>query len=311
MNGGNTCPGQSAEDAPCTLKSCSAGPYDSDFETTSEWVADPSGDFQWTRKSGSTPSSSTGPSGDHTSNTGHYMYIETSSPAQTGWRARLMTPLMSSKVRCMSFWYHMYGMSTGSLNVYVNEGAIGDKSVFTKSGDQLNQWNFAKFDISSSSSSYKVVIEGVRGSSFQGDIGIDDISIKEHSCFAPPPTIPPTVPEFVPVGCYHDKGYIDGKRPFSEYKNLGGLITKWSADYTVARDTYYNDIIVECATYARSQNFQYFAIQYHYECWTGPNTEINYGRDGESSGCYPTASDNLGPPIVGGEATNMVYRWED
>ena len=27
------------------------GPYDSDFETTSEWVADPSGDFQWTRKS--------------------------------------------------------------------------------------------------------------------------------------------------------------------------------------------------------------------------------------------------------------------
>ena len=25
MNGGNTCPGQSTEDASCTLKSCSAG----------------------------------------------------------------------------------------------------------------------------------------------------------------------------------------------------------------------------------------------------------------------------------------------
>ena len=65
----------------------------------------------------------------------------------------------------------------------------------------------------------------------------------------------------VPVGCYHDKGYIDGKRPFSEYKSLAGLITKWSADYTVARDTYYNDIIVECATYARSKNFQVNNLQ--------------------------------------------------
>lgn len=51
------------------------GPFDSDFETTSVWTADPSGNFQWTQKAGSTPSSSTGPSGDHTSGTGEKIFL--------------------------------------------------------------------------------------------------------------------------------------------------------------------------------------------------------------------------------------------
>lgn len=44
-------------------------------------------------------------------------------------------------------------MGLGSLKVFVNDGS--DHVVFSKSGDQLNQWHFAKFDIDSSAS-YKV-----------------------------------------------------------------------------------------------------------------------------------------------------------
>ena len=39
---------------------------------------------------------------------------------------------------CIQFWYHMYGGSMGTLNVKVNGNVV-----WTKSGDQGNQWRRA------------------------------------------------------------------------------------------------------------------------------------------------------------------------
>ena len=71
------------------------------------------------------------------------MYIETSSPRAQGDNAELVKSGLSfSTKKCLSFYYHMYGDSMGTLNVYV-----GQKKIFTKSGNQGNQWHLAKVDV--------------------------------------------------------------------------------------------------------------------------------------------------------------------
>ena len=52
--------------------------------------------------------------------TGHYMYIEASSPRKLGDNARLSSPIYSKSTvpSCLKFWYHMYGSTMGTLNVY-------------------------------------------------------------------------------------------------------------------------------------------------------------------------------------------------
>jgi hypothetical protein len=52
------------------------------------------------------------------SDQGYYMYIETSSPRVANDKARLESNLITAKqLRCLSFWYHMYGPHVNTLNV--------------------------------------------------------------------------------------------------------------------------------------------------------------------------------------------------
>ena len=82
---------------------------------------------------------------------GNYLYVEASSPARKGNKAWLLSDqFLATAGRCLSFWYHMYGASTGTLNVYIVVDK-DDKStlVWFKSGDQGNQWNEAKLMLES------------------------------------------------------------------------------------------------------------------------------------------------------------------
>ena len=64
------------------------------------------------------------------------MYIETSSPRKPSEKAKLVVTVPSNgKKSCLSFYYHMYGATVGSLNVY-----SGSIKVFSKSGNQGNNW---------------------------------------------------------------------------------------------------------------------------------------------------------------------------
>ena len=64
------------------------------------------------------------------------MYIEASSPRKPGENAKLvLTVPNSGNQSCLSFYYHMYGTSTGTLNVY-----NGNINVFTVSGNQGDNW---------------------------------------------------------------------------------------------------------------------------------------------------------------------------
>ena len=114
-----------------------------DFENSAlcAYTSDPTGQFRWTRSTGRTTSSQTGPSSDHTYGTavGHYLYIEASAPRQSGDKARLVSadysPIGS---QCLEFWYNMYGRDTGTLNVYLKKGTNLGSPVLTKQGNKCH-----------------------------------------------------------------------------------------------------------------------------------------------------------------------------
>ncbi|KAL9986057.1 hypothetical protein ACROYT_G000123 [Oculina patagonica] len=140
------------------------------------WSQSDQDDFDWTNQNGPTLSPGTGPDSDQSGN-GRYMYIETTLPRQYGDIAKLDFSVPSSdkgKLSCLKFYYHMYGETINTLNVY-----NGNTTIFTKSGNHGNQWMVTKVSITLQSS---ITFEGIRGDSFTGDIAIDDVSIVEGMC---------------------------------------------------------------------------------------------------------------------------------
>ncbi|MCI4382883.1 hypothetical protein PGIGA_G00019780 [Pangasianodon gigas] len=131
---------------------------------------------------------------------GYYMYIETSRPRQEGDKARLLTPLFSVVPKkpygnvantpsyCFTLYYHMYGKHIGTLNVYLRQKSqTGEDSlVWTLSGSQGDHWKQARVNIHPTSS-FQMILEGIRGSGIEGDIAIDDVAIEEGECRDPPP----------------------------------------------------------------------------------------------------------------------------
>ncbi|KAL0969623.1 hypothetical protein UPYG_G00229960 [Umbra pygmaea] len=178
---------------------------------------DKTDNFDWTRHSAATRNTkytpNTGPSSDRSgSKQGFYMYIETSRPRLNGDKARLMTPMFNvapkspyatmttTATYCFGFYYHMYGKHIGALNAYLRQkGQAGtDSSVWTLVGNQGDKWKQAKVNIHPTSS-FQLILEGVRGPGIEGDIAIDDVTIEEGECKDPPPNdtpsmAPPTVP---------------------------------------------------------------------------------------------------------------------
>ncbi|XP_033123978.1 MAM and LDL-receptor class A domain-containing protein 1-like [Anneissia japonica] len=142
-------------------------------------------DFDWIRTSGSTPTSGTGPTYDHTYGTlqGSYMYIETSYPRYNGETARLWTSSYpATNGTCVKWFYHMYGATVNTLNVYIvnTEGTVGAPA-WANRNDRGNIWRLGKLSVETKSA-FQIVFEGIVGSSDKGDIALDDVSIIDGAC---------------------------------------------------------------------------------------------------------------------------------
>ena len=164
-----------------------AAPMQCDFEKPDLcwWEQDPQHDFDWRRHNFQTPSShiGTGPTHDHTlgpGNDGYYLYIEASGRLEND-TARIISPIYNASYTengCFSFWYHMFGATTGALNVYFKEEKENSpRLMFTKDGDQGNYWFHGVFNLPKAKKGFQIIIEGVRGSSYVSDIAIDDVAI--------------------------------------------------------------------------------------------------------------------------------------
>ena len=76
---------------------------------------------------------------------GWYVYIETSFPRKPNDTARIISPRVkgngsSKAIRCVSFWYHMYGPHVDVLRLYKKQGSSLGKPRWTRQGDQGNKW---------------------------------------------------------------------------------------------------------------------------------------------------------------------------
>ncbi|XP_038625684.1 MAM domain-containing protein 2 isoform X1 [Tachyglossus aculeatus] len=137
----------------------------------------------WHRKRGETPTSYTGPKGDHTTGVGYYMYIEASNMVY-GQKARLASKSLRgvSGKHCLTFFYHMYGAGTGLLNVYLKmEGYSGETLLWRRRGEQSISWlrGFIEYNCEKQ---HQVVFEAIRGMSIRSDIAIDDITLLSGPC---------------------------------------------------------------------------------------------------------------------------------
>ncbi|XP_069464862.1 MAM domain-containing glycosylphosphatidylinositol anchor protein 1 isoform X2 [Ambystoma mexicanum] len=167
-----------------------------DDEKICGFVQDRMDNFDWTRQNALTQntkrSANTGPTTDFSETLeGYYMFIEASRPRVSGDKARLISPLYNvtgkppqyRSAYCVSFYYHMYGKHIGSLNILVRVRNIGtmDTQVWTMSGNRGNMWQHANVPINPSGP-FQVIFEGVRGSGYEGDIAIDNVTVKKGAC---------------------------------------------------------------------------------------------------------------------------------
>ncbi len=183
-----------------TLCATLPAPYFNDFETfvpTTTFVEQQcfieasTGTFAWDVSGDDTPTANTGPNQAQSGT--NFLYTEASSGSQ-GDEALLEIPsldLSPLNVPALSFWYHMHGNDTGSLNVDVDAGSGYDLGVFTLSGEQQPNQNDAWVEIFVDLSAYSgqvvtIRFRGVRGSGLAGDMSIDDLSVDEApTCFDP------------------------------------------------------------------------------------------------------------------------------
>lgn len=146
-----------------------------------------SSDFFWGTGSGTTGSSSTGPSEDNTTGSGNYAYTEGSNGA-TGDTANLISPeidLSPLTNPYLEFAYHMYGSAIDTLFVDVNDGS-GWVNVDSIAGPQqsasADPWMIRIVDLSAFiNSTVQVRWRTMRGSSGTNDIALDDVSIYQQA----------------------------------------------------------------------------------------------------------------------------------
>jgi len=161
----------------------SSFPYTEGFESgTGAWSQVSGDDFDWTRRSGGTPSNNTGPSSAHGGT--YYMYTESSTPNYSNKVAIFEGPcfdLAGQTSASLSFWYHMYGannMGNLQLQASTDGGATWGAAIWSLAGNQGNSWQEATVDLTSFAGGFvKLRYVGTTGTTWRGDMAIDDLTL--------------------------------------------------------------------------------------------------------------------------------------
>ncbi|WP_417589801.1 fibronectin type III domain-containing protein [Owenweeksia hongkongensis] len=159
------------------------------------WVRTPLTNYFWRTGPIPFPPTFTGPSGDHTTGSGKYVFAESVFGGGTApFDAFLETPpidLSSLAAPEMRFWYHMFGNGIGSMSVEVDNGT-GFTQVWSKTGQQhtsnTDPWDEAVVSLASYINDTIVIRIKATKASFTtaADVAFDDLTIDEEpSCPEP------------------------------------------------------------------------------------------------------------------------------
>merc|ERR1712136_303984 len=149
------------------------------------------GNVDWISNSGKTQTGDrtglTGPDNDHTfgNATGKYLFFESSgNPNQKVTTAKLISPTIEPGIYCFRFWHHMYGSSTGKLQVNLNTGNISTTK-WQLEHDQGRTWieSMVTLNVTSNSTvELKAIHNMLSAGYYLGDISIDDTNLEQGSC---------------------------------------------------------------------------------------------------------------------------------
>lgn len=81
----------------------------------------------------------------------------------------------------------MLGDTVDTLNIYIRAGGH-ETLLWSLQGDQGDKWIQGIANLPTCASEFNIIIEGVRGTSFTGDIAIDDLAFDQCYEGLPPPT---------------------------------------------------------------------------------------------------------------------------
>ncbi|KAA0719308.1 LDL-receptor class A domain-containing protein 1 Skeletal organic matrix MAM and [Triplophysa tibetana] len=147
------------------------------------WFQGAAEDLDWQRWNETTESKNTGPSGDHTSGNGNYLYITSSIHNRTGDKAQLKSPLSPPSGPdgyCFSFWYHIFGANVRSLRMSIYDISSNHVTLmWLREGSQGNEWRLAQSHVKLQEV-HQLLIEASVGLS--GHIAIDDLSVTKGAC---------------------------------------------------------------------------------------------------------------------------------
>ncbi|MFK7970640.1 MAG: fibronectin type III domain-containing protein [Bacteroidia bacterium] len=146
------------------------------------WTNVAGDDGDWSVDDANSPSGNTGPTSDHTSGSGKYLFTEASSCYSKS--LQVTSPcfnLSGMSTSTLSFWYHMWGAGTGSLSVQVstNGGISWSGNVWSLSGDQGNSWQQASVNLDVyTGQTIRIRFTGVTGTAYTSDIALDDVRME-------------------------------------------------------------------------------------------------------------------------------------
>ena len=168
------------------------------FEVTNDkgWTANDTtkNGYNWLLNSGSTETEGTGPQFDNSTKTrsGTYIYAEASG-AQVGDVAEFISPCIeiNQSNSILEFAYHMFGKHMGELHVDILTHSGFKNDIIKPLKGQAQKYQDDAFliktiDLSSyKNQTIKIRFRAVRGTSWDADIAIDDISIKGQNNIEP------------------------------------------------------------------------------------------------------------------------------
>ena len=72
-----------------------------------------------------------------------YLYADATTAPHAGYPLKYATRPLIPKMKCLSFWYYMYGSGIGMLSVNIRQGNDVYKEIFRLYGDQGPEWRSA------------------------------------------------------------------------------------------------------------------------------------------------------------------------